>query len=114
MTDQAATELADHAGVRVPPPLIYVVLFGFGLLLHQVVPLAFLPAGPARVAALIFLGCGVLLMASALLRFRIAHTSMVPIKPSMALVVSGSYRLTRNPMYLGLLCVYIAARCGSA
>jgi len=33
----------------------------------------------------------------------------VPIKPSTALVVSGPYRLTRNPMYLGLLCVYIAA-----
>ena len=35
------------------------------------------------------------------------HTSLVPIKPSTALVVSGPYRLSRNPMYLGLLCVYI-------
>ena len=33
----------------------------------------------------------------------------MPIKPSTALVVSGPYRLMRNPMYLGMLCVYIAA-----
>ena len=33
MSDRAASNPADHAGVRVPPPLIYVVLFGLGLLL---------------------------------------------------------------------------------
>jgi protein-S-isoprenylcysteine O-methyltransferase Ste14 len=32
----------------------------------------------------------------------------VTIKPSTALVLGGPYRLTRNPMYVGLLCVYIA------
>jgi protein-S-isoprenylcysteine O-methyltransferase Ste14 len=108
MTDHAASEAPDHAGVHVPPPLIYVVLFGLGLLLHQIVPLTVLPVIPARAAALIFLGAGVLLAASALLLFRRTHTSLVPIKPTTALVVRGPYRLTRNPMYLGLLCVYIA------
>jgi protein-S-isoprenylcysteine O-methyltransferase Ste14 len=108
MIDHPASNLADNAGVRVPPPLIYVVLFGLGLLLHQLAPLAFLPAIPARVAALIFLGAGVLLAIWSNVLFRHAHTSLVPIKPSTALVVRGPYRLTRNPMYLGLLCVYIA------
>jgi protein-S-isoprenylcysteine O-methyltransferase Ste14 len=108
MTDHAASNLADHAGVRVPPPLIYLVLFGLGLLLHQIVPISFLPVMPARVAALICLGYGVLLVGWSNLLFRRAHTSLVPIKPSTALVVRGPYRLTRNPMYLGLLYVYIA------
>jgi protein-S-isoprenylcysteine O-methyltransferase Ste14 len=108
MIDHPASNLADNAGVRVPPPLIYIVLFGLGLLLHQIVPFTYPPNMPTRVAALICLGCGVLLAGSALLLFRRTQTSLVPIKPSTALVVRGPYRLTRNPMYLGLLCVYIA------
>lgn len=94
MTDHAVSKPADHAGVRVPPPLIYVVLFGLGLLLHQIVPFTF--------------GCYTLLFGWSYLLFRRAGTSMVPIKPSMALVVRGPYRLTRNPMYLSLLCLYLA------
>jgi protein-S-isoprenylcysteine O-methyltransferase Ste14 len=109
MSDRAASNPADHAGVRVPPPLIYVVLFGLGLLLHELMPFTFLPIIPARVAALLFLGVGVLLAGWSNLLFRRAHTSLVPIKPTTALVVAGPYRLTRNPMYLGLLCIYIAA-----
>jgi protein-S-isoprenylcysteine O-methyltransferase Ste14 len=109
MIDHPASNQADHAGVRLPPPLIYIVLFGLGLILHQIVPLTIPPVIPVRVAALIFLGGGVLLAGWSNVLFRRAHTSLVPIKPSTALVVSGPYRLTRNPMYLGLLCVYIAA-----
>lgn len=108
MIDHPASNPADNAGVRVPPPLIYVVLFGLGLLLHQIVPITFTPTMPARVAALICLGAGVLLAGWSNILFRRAHTSLVPIKPSTTLVVRGPYRLTRNPMYLGLLCVYIA------
>ena len=109
MTDRTIVQPADNAGVRVPPPLIYVVIFGLGLLLHQIAPLAVLPALPARAAALVFLGVGVVLLVWSNVLFRREHTSLVPIKPSTALVVRGAYRLTRNPMYLGLLCVYIAA-----
>jgi protein-S-isoprenylcysteine O-methyltransferase Ste14 len=108
MTDHAVSKPADHAGVWVPPPLIYVVLFGLGLLLHQIVPFTFLSVIPGRVAALLFLGGGVLLAGWSNVLFRRAHTSLVPIKPTTALVVNGPYRVTRNPMYLGLLCVYIA------
>lgn len=106
--DHTASQLADHAGVRVPPPLIYLVLFGLGLLLHQIVPFTIPPSFPARAAALFFLGCYVLLFGWSYLLFRRAQTSIVPVKSSAALVVSGPYRLTRNPMYLSLLCVYVA------
>jgi protein-S-isoprenylcysteine O-methyltransferase Ste14 len=109
MIDHAASKRADHAGVWVPPPLIYVVLFGLGLLLHQIVPLTFLPVVGARVAALLFLGCYALVFGWSYLLFRRTGTSMVPVKPSMALVVRGPYRLTRNPMYLSLVCLYLAA-----
>ncbi len=41
--------------------------------------------------------------------FRMAKTTVNPMKPdsSSALVVTGIYRLTRNPMYLGLLWILL-------
>jgi protein-S-isoprenylcysteine O-methyltransferase Ste14 len=44
---------------------------------------------------------------AAMLSFRRARTSMVPVKPSTALVTSGPYRLTRNPMYVGMAFLYV-------
>jgi protein-S-isoprenylcysteine O-methyltransferase Ste14 len=41
-----------------------------------------------------------------MLRFRSARTSMVPMRPSTALVTSGPYRVTRNPMYVGMAFLY--------
>ncbi len=38
--------------------------------------------------------------------FRRKHTSLIPIKPTNALVETGVYSYTRNPMYLGLLITY--------
>jgi protein-S-isoprenylcysteine O-methyltransferase Ste14 len=108
MTERAVSKPTDNAGVWVPPPLIYAVLFGLGLLLHRIAPIASVPVVPAHAAALIFLGVGVPLLVSSNVLFQRAHTSRVTIKPSTALVVSGPYQLTRNPMYLGLLCLYLA------
>ena len=41
--------------------------------------------------------------------FRRSKTSLVPVKPTATLVLHGPYKLSRNPMYLGLLCLYLAA-----
>ena len=55
----------------------------------------------AGVAALVGIAMGAL----AVISFRRAGTTISPTKPTStsALVVSGIYRWTRNPMYLGLL-----------
>ncbi|MEO8344636.1 MAG: isoprenylcysteine carboxylmethyltransferase family protein [Betaproteobacteria bacterium] len=53
---------------------------------------------------------GVGFAASGVLAFRRAHTTINPHKPGDAtsLVSSGVFRLTRNPMYLGLSIVLLA------
>jgi len=36
-----------------------------------------------------------------------AKSSIVPIRPTTAIATDGPYALTRNPMYLGLVFIYI-------
>ena len=53
----------------------------------------------------IFLGLGLLLLAGGL--FKRAGTDLVPFKNVSALVTTGIYRLTRNPMYLGMTAILL-------
>jgi protein-S-isoprenylcysteine O-methyltransferase Ste14 len=59
-------------------------------------------------AGLIGGGLWLALDGSAMLRFRRARTSIVPMRPTTALVTSGPYRITRNPMYAGMAFLYVA------
>lgn len=61
---------------------------------------------PARLGgALVLAGAGVAVALLGVASFRRAKTTVNPLHPeaASALVVTGIYRLTRNPMYLGML-----------
>src|SRR5689334_12932251 len=107
MADRSIPSPVEHAGVRVPPPLLYVGNFVVGWLLQLFFPIPALPALLSRVGGAMFVGAGAGLCIWSIALFRQAQTSLVPVKPSTALVVTGPYRLTRNPMYLGLLLLYV-------
>ncbi|MGH7555863.1 MAG: methyltransferase family protein [Longimicrobiales bacterium] len=98
----------DSARVFVPPPFIYVAVFLVALLLERWVPLGQLPRQPARVAALVCAVLWALLMLPAFALFLANRTGILPVRPATALVTSGPYRFTRNPMYLGLVFLYLA------
>lgn len=57
--------------------------------------------------AAVLLAIGILLGLSAALQFRRVGTTIDPCRPgdTSDLVIDGAYRVTRNPMYLGLLLV---------
>jgi protein-S-isoprenylcysteine O-methyltransferase Ste14 len=83
-----------------------------GLLLGVVLELVWPIDGPPPLVAVVVIVAGLLLWllldGAAMLAFRRAETSMIPFKPSTALVVSGPYRFTRNPMYVGMAALYVA------
>lgn len=98
-----------HAGVVAPPPLLYLGALLAGLGLDR---LAGLPdLGPETLPRLLAGGAlglaGAAVALPALLGFRRAGTHAEPWKPSSALVTGGVYRVTRNPMYLGLSLLYL-------
>ncbi len=94
---------------RIPPPLIDAVCAGMMWALARAFPQAKLSDGSVWVTgaalALAALGGGVAL--AGVLAFRRARTTVNPLAPqrASALVTSGIYRVTRNPMYLGMLIV---------
>jgi len=97
----------DNPGVKVPPPLFYAAAVVVGYLLDRQWPLPIAPASLARIAGVVVGIGGVALSVAGVRQFRRAKTSLVPIRPAAAFVVSGPYRFTRNPMYVGLALVTI-------
>jgi protein-S-isoprenylcysteine O-methyltransferase Ste14 len=97
----------DNSGVRFPPPLLYAIPLGIGLLIQRFYPVAVLPRRIALVPGVILVALGLALAAVAMASFFRARTSPIPIKPTTAIVATGPYRFTRNPMYLGLALLYL-------
>lgn len=95
---------------RIPPPLVGASLAGGMWLLSDSVPGLPLSAGWARVLAALLLATGLTLDLLGLLAFRARRTTINPLRPerSSAVVDTGVYRITRNPMYLGMALVLLA------
>lgn len=94
---------------RIPPPLL-VLLCGWGMAqAAQRWPQWPLPLPDAAALGLmgILLLLAVVLESSAVRAFVQRRTTLSPLQPqrSSQLVVSGFYRISRNPMYLGMLCL---------
>ena len=105
----AMTNPADNAGVRVPPPLLYALAVLGGYVLNRRWPVTVGEGTVVNVLALTFAVAGLALAASSIRNFRRSRTSIVPIRPATALVISGPYRFTRNPMYVSMAAMTIAA-----
>jgi protein-S-isoprenylcysteine O-methyltransferase Ste14 len=100
---------ADHAEVAIKPPFLFLGALALGALLSLIVPLGPRLASPNSLAltvGLTFVMIGFALAAVSVRNFRLAGTSVVPGEPSTALVVTGPYHVTRNPIYIGFVLVY--------
>ena len=89
--------------VRVYPP-VYLLLAVFVMVgLHLALPFRHVIPSGLRYLGIALLIAGLVLDVWAAGLFARAGTSVKPLQPSSALVTGGPYRLSRNPMYLGMV-----------
>lgn len=98
-------DIKDRASIPVQPPLIFFACLGMGILLEYLFPFRFISgAWPLRIT----IGCFLFLVSG--LTALSAFTALIknktpfnPAKPTEKIVCEGSFRFSRNPMYLSLL-----------
>jgi len=98
------------------PPTYFLGAIVLAVILHFLLPLRQLLAFPWRLLGLVPLVIGIVLNLLADRALKQHDTTVKPFEESNALVTGGVFRLTRNPMYLGmtLILLGIAMLLGSA
>ncbi|HEY7242139.1 MAG TPA: isoprenylcysteine carboxylmethyltransferase family protein [Burkholderiales bacterium] len=91
------------------PPVYFLVALLLMVFFHRVAPWAQVLEAPYCYAGIVLAALALGLGAWAAVLFRRAGTDVRPFMPSTALVVAGPYRLTRNPMYLGMAGILLGA-----
>jgi protein-S-isoprenylcysteine O-methyltransferase Ste14 len=98
---------ADRARIVAPPPVIYLGILGFGLLLEWLWPTRLLSWSLAVRVGLAILVCGVIGLAAAIRTVWRAQSPIDPYKATTALVTKGLFRLSRNPIYVSDTLIYV-------
>ena len=96
----------EHPQLIVNPFVIYIGMSVAAVLLQLLVPLPFVSAQTARFTGAFIMIVNLMIGLPAIRGMLKAKTSPNPNHPTSSLVLSGSYRLSRNPMYLGLTLLY--------
>jgi protein-S-isoprenylcysteine O-methyltransferase Ste14 len=97
----------DNPGVVARPPLIYLSSILIGALLQFLWPLQIFPAslGLPLGGALILIAIGLFVLS--IREFRAAGTAIPTDQPTTALVKTGPYRFSRNPIYLSTTLLHL-------
>ncbi len=92
---------------RVLPPVYFLVALILMLCLHLLFPGPRLIDSPLCYSGALLVAAGIALVLWAAGLFRRADTTIKPFQEATTLVVSGPFRLTRHPMYAGMVGVLL-------
>jgi protein-S-isoprenylcysteine O-methyltransferase Ste14 len=108
-----ATKKTDHPGVYIPPPVLYAAVFILAVFLQSTAPIDpyFFESRIVKAAGVLFFVIAAFFIVRSLGQFIRTKNTVMTIKPAVSLQTTGIYRVTRNPMYQGLVFVYIGLTC---
>ena len=97
----------DNSGIKFPPPLIFVLGLLAGWWLERKYPLVHLPTYVAVAVGIVLISRGFTIARAGARAVWKANSSIIPMRPTTAIVADGPYAGSRNPMYLGMVFIYI-------
>ncbi len=107
--NENSAEKPDNPGVLVPPDVLMGGVIVLGLILQGQSAWYFAPVFVQHMLGPLLVVFGVLLAAWAATTFHLEGTNVQPHKPTQAVVTSGPFRYSRNPIYVGLVMVVLGA-----
>ncbi len=97
----------DNPNVIGPPPVIYLSGLLIGGVISWFFPIGFLPKSLAVIAGIALAGTGLTIILTAIWQMRRAQTNVEPWKPTTAILDSGLYAVSRNPIYAAMCLIYV-------
>lgn len=103
----------DNPGVQFPPPFLYAAIFLAGIFIQKLLPLnhLFFEQQTVRLAAIFFFLFALFFATRSMSQFIRTKNTIIPNKAATSLQTTGIYHITRNPMYVGLVLIYLGLTC---
>lgn len=106
-----AASAGMHPLLRIPVPWVFILTYLIGVGLQYLAPILIVGSTDilliSRIVGIVLMIGGVLLAVSSLRIFSLARTTTIPFEKASKLVTWGPYRFSRNPMYVGLILIYL-------
>jgi len=103
----------DNPGVYIPPPLLYAAIFIGAVLIQKKVDLdnSLFKTRFILFTSLVFFVPAIFFIVRSLTQFVRTRNTVMTIKAAESLQITGIYQISRNPMYLGLVFIYLGLTC---
>ncbi len=96
-----------HLGKKILPPVYFFITLMLMIILHYFIPVLIFIMPPMNYAGAFLILFGVVFVIWSATLFGKVGTPIKPFQESTQLVRGGMYRVTRNPMYLGLSIILV-------
>jgi protein-S-isoprenylcysteine O-methyltransferase Ste14 len=93
----------DNAGVRVPPPMIWLILQLIGLAIDSAWFRLQLAGAAAMIVGALIFALALYVAVASIPRHKKGGSNIEPWKPTTAIFTDGIYGRSRNPIYLSML-----------